>query len=69
MDKNTKLWIASTKAWIKTQKIAIASCDMAINHHRQNIAMTERAIKSEGEEKLLKINQLKEVEKSLAKYA
>lgn len=68
MDKQTKQWIAATKAWIKTQLVNIESCDMRINHSRQEIDLANRSIKLETEEKLLKVNQLKEVRRELAKY-
>lgn len=68
MEKQTRQYIAATKAWIKTQKISIESCDLAINQSRQQIALHERAIKSETQERILKVNQLKEVQRQLSTY-
>jgi hypothetical protein len=65
MNKETKQWVKAAKAWVKTQKNSISSCDLAITHAKQNIAINERAIKFEQEEKVIKESQLKAFEKVL----
>lgn len=65
MTKQTRQWLAATAAWIKTQEIAIESCDLAMRHAQERISLSKAMIKLEKKQRDLMIKQIAEVKKEL----